>query len=130
MKIIVVKGNPNSGKTTSIRLVYDMLLYFGAEIEKPRSSGKTYTDFDTELLYKEKRIAISSAGDVLKNIHKTINRHKGCDILVTASRNFKQSSLDSIFAQYDVKYIKKEKRGDEENIFTANEILQCIKFAL
>lgn len=130
MKLIVVKGNPNSGKTTSIRLVYDLLLYKGAKIDKPRNSGKIYADFDTELLYKEKRIAISSAGDVLKNIHKTINRHEGCGILVTASRNFKLSSLDSIFAQYDVKYIKKEKRGDEENIFTANEILQCIKFAL
>lgn len=126
MKIIVIKGNPNSGKTTSIRLVYDMLLYFGAEIEKPRSSGKTYTDFDTELLYKEKRIAISSAGDVLKNIHKTINRHEGCDILVTASRNFRQSSLDRIFSGYDVVYIKKEKRGDKENIATAKEVLQHI----
>ena len=130
MKIIVVKGNPNSGKTTSIRLVYDILLYLGAEIDIARKYGKTHIDFDTELLYNGKRIAICSAGDVLKNIHKTINRHEGCDILVTASRNFKQSSLDSIFAQYDVKYIKKEKRGDEENIFTANEILQCIKFAL
>ena len=69
MKIIVVKGNPNSGKTTSIRLVYDLLLYKGATITKPRNSGKTYTDFDTELLYDKKRIAISSAGDVLKNIH-------------------------------------------------------------
>lgn len=130
MKIIVVKGNPNSGKTTSIRLVYDLLLYKGATISKARGLGKTYADFDTELLYKEKRIAISSAGDVLKNIHKTIKRHEGCDILVTASRNFKQSSLDSIFAKYDVEYIKKENRGDEENIATANEILQLVKLAL
>ncbi|MBQ8493745.1 MAG: hypothetical protein IJ464_05640 [Alistipes sp.] len=126
MKIIVVKGNPNSGKTTSIRLVYDLLLYEGATISKARGLGKTYTDFDTELLYDGKRVAISSAGDVLKNIHKTINRHEGCDILVTASRNFKQSSLDSIFAKYDVEYIKKETRGDEENITTAKEVLQYI----
>lgn len=129
MKIIVVKGNPNSGKTTSIRLVYDLLLYKGATISKPRGSGKTYTDFDTELLYKEKRIAISSAGDVLKNMHKTICRHKGCDILIIASRNFKQSSLDEIFSKYDVEYIKKEKRGDEENISTANEILRRAELA-
>ena len=129
MKIIVVKGNPNSGKTTSIRLVYDLLLYKGATITNPRNSGKAYTDFDTELLYDKKRIAISSAGDVLKNIHKTINRHEGCDILITASRNFKQSSLDEIFSKYDVEYIKQEKRGDEENIFTANEILRRAELA-
>lgn len=130
MKIIVIKGNPNSGKTTSIRLVYDLLLYKGAKIDKPRNSGKTYADFDTELLYNEKRVAISSAGDVLKNIHKTMSDHDGCDILITASRNFKQSSLDEIFSDYDVEYIKKEKRGDEENISTANEILQCAKLVL
>ncbi len=50
MKIIVVKGNPNSGKTTSIRLVYDLLLYMGAEIAVARTSEKLHTDFDAELL--------------------------------------------------------------------------------
>lgn len=126
MKIIVIKGNPNSGKTTSIRLVYDLLLYKGAKIDKPRNSGKTYADFDTELLYNGKRIAISSAGDLLKNIHKTVSDHDGCDILITASRNFRRSSLDRIFSDYDVVYIKKEKRGDKENIATAKEVLQYI----
>lgn len=126
MKIIVVKGNPNSGKTTSIRLVYDLLLYKGAKIDKPRNSGKIYADFDTELLYNEKRVAINSAGDLLKNIHKTVSDHDGCDILITASRNFRRSSLDRIFSGYDVVYIKKEKRGDKENIATAKEVLQHI----
>ena len=124
MKIIVVKGNPNSGKTTSIRLLYDLLLYKGAKIDKPRNSGKIYADFDTELLYNEKRVAINSAGDLLKNIHKTVSDHDGCDILITASRNFRRSSLDRIFSGYDVVYIKKEKRGDKENIATAKEVLQ------
>lgn len=126
MKIIVIKGNPNSGKTTSIRLVYDLLLYKGAKIDKPRNSGKIYADFDTELLYNEKRVAISSAGDLLKNIHKTVSDHNGCDILITASRNFRRSSLDRIFSGYDVVYIKKEKRGDKENIATAKAVLQHI----
>ncbi len=126
MKIIVIKGNPNSGKTTSIRLVYDILLYLGAKIDKPRNSGKIYADFDTELLYNKKQVAISSAGDLLKNIHKTVSDHDGCDILITASRNFRRSSLDRIFSGYDVVYIKKEKRGDKENIATAKEVLQHI----
>lgn len=126
MKIIVIKGNPNSGKTTSIRLVYDLLLYKGAKIDKPRNSGKIYADFDTELLYNEKRVAISSAGDLLKNIHKTVSDHDGCDILIIASRNFRRSSLDRIFSGYDVVYIKKEIRGDKENIATAKEVLQYI----
>ena len=84
MKIIVVKGNPNSGKTTSIRLVYDLLLYMGAEIAVARTSEKLHTDFDAELLYDEKRIAISSAGDVLKNMRKTIADYKehNSDILI------------------------------------------------
>ena len=91
MKIIVIKGNQNSGKTTSIRLVYDILLYLGAEIDIARKYGKTHIDFDTELIYNGKRIAISSAGDVLKNIHKTVSDRDGCDILITASRNFRRS---------------------------------------
>lgn len=126
MKIIVIKGNPNSGKTTSIRLVYDILLYLGAEIDIARKYGKTHIDFDTELLYNGKRIAISSAGDLLKNIHKTVSDHDSCDILITASRNFRWSSLDRIFSDYDVVYIKKEKRGDKENIATAKEVLQHV----
>ena len=126
MKIIVIKGNPNSGKTTSIRLVYDILLYLGAEIDIARKYGKTHIDFDTELLYNGKRIAISSAGDLLKNILKTVSDHDSCDILITASRNFRWSSLDRIFSDYDVVYIKKEKRGDKENIATAKEVLQHV----
>ena len=126
MKIIVVKGNPNSGKTTSIRLVYDILLYLGAEIDVERKDGKTYIDFDAELLYNGKRIAISSAGDVLKNMHGTITKHKDCDILIMASRKFKRSSLDKIFYGYDIKYIEKNKRGDKENIATAKEVLNYI----
>ncbi len=126
MKIIVVKGNPNSGKTTSIRLVYDILLYLGAEIDVERKDGKTYIDFDAELLYNGKRIAISSAGDVLKNMHDTVTNHKDCDILIMASRKFKRSSLDKIFYGYDIKYIEKNKRGDKENIATAKEVLNYI----
>ena len=126
MKIIVVKGSPNSGKTTSIRLVYDLLLYLGAEIDVARKSDKIHIDFDAELLYNGNRIAISSAGDVLKNMHGTITKHKDCDILIMASRNFKQSSLDKIFYGYDIKYIEKNKRGDKENIATAKEILNYI----
>lgn len=128
MKIIVVKGNPNSGKTTSIRLVYDLLLYMGAEIAVARTSEKLHTDFDTELLYDEKRIAISSAGDVLKNMRKTIADYKehNSDILIMASRNFKPSSLDELFFGHKVKYICKEIRGDKENIATAQEVLQYI----
>ena len=128
MKIIVVKGNPNSGKTTSIRLVYDLLLYMGAEIAVARTSEKPHTDFDAELLYDEKRIAISSAGDVLKNMRKTIANYKehNSDILIMASRNFKPSSLDELFFGHEVKYICKEIRGDKENIATAQEVLQYI----
>ena len=98
----------------------------GAKIDKPRNSGKIYADFDTELLYNEKRVAISAAGDLLKNIHKTVTDHDCCDILITASRTFRRSSLDRIFSDYDVVYIKKEKRGDKENIATAKEVLQHI----
>lgn len=128
MKIIVVKGNPNSGKTTSIRLVYDLLLYMGAEIAVARTSEKLHTDFDAELLYDEKRIAISSAGDVLKNMRKTIADYKehNSDILIMASRNFKPSSLDELFFGHEVKYIYKEIQGDKENIATAKEVLQYI----
>lgn len=128
MKIIVVKGNPNSGKTTSIRLVYDLLLYMGAEIAVARTSEKPHTDIDAELLYDQKRIAISSAGDVLKNMRKTIADYKehNSDILIMASRNFKPSSLDELFFGHEVKYIYKEIQGDKENIATAKEVLQYI----
>lgn len=126
MKIIVVKGNQNIGKTTSIRLAYDIALYLGAAIITPRNiEDKPHNDFETVLFYNGKRIGFHSGGDLLKSFEEVIDdyKEKKCDTLVMASRNFDQTKLDSIFSGHDVEYLYKAKADDIENINIARNIV-------
>lgn len=126
MKIIVVKGNQNTGKTTSIRLAYDIALYLGAAIITPRNiEDKPHNDFETVIFYNGKRIGFHSGGDLLKSFEEVIDdyKEKKCDTLVMASRNFGQTKLDSIFSGHDVEYLYKTKADDIENINIARNIV-------
>ena len=126
MKIIVVKGNQNTGKTTSIRLAYDIALYLGAAIITPRNiEDKPHNDFETVIFYNGKRIGFHSGGDLLKSFEEVIDdyKEKKCDRLVMASRNFDQTKLDSIFSGHDVEYLYKTKADDIENINIARNIV-------
>ena len=124
MKIIVVKGNQNTGKTTSIRLAYDIALYLGAAIITPRNiEDKPHNDFETVLFYNGKRIGFYSAGDLRYTLSIIVGKHSDCDTLVMASRNFDQTKLDSIFSGHDVEYLYKTKADDIENINIARNIV-------
>ena len=126
MKIIVVKGNQNTGKTTSIRLAYDIALYLGAAIITPRNiEDKPHNDFETVIFYNGKRIGFHSGGDLLKSFEEVIDdyKEKKCDTLVMASRNFKQIALDALFNGHEVVYLHKDKKDDIENVDIARNIV-------
>ena len=124
MRIIIVKGAPNTGKTTAIRLAYDIALYLGAAIITPRNSAdKPHVDFDAVLFYRGKRIGFHTAGDLRYTLSVIVGKHSDCDTLVMASRNFDQTKLDSIFSGHDVEYLYKTKADDIENINIARNIV-------
>ena len=100
MKIIVLSGNANSGKTTTLKMLIAMLLCHGAKIvwcrRNPRPTcNSLWNEIKNEvqnhippreltviLEYKGKRIGIRSFGDVYTDATcaiKFFNQHK-CDI--------------------------------------------------
>lgn len=55
MKIILLAGNANVGKTSTMNIVYDRLIREGAILDKgtpPEQSEKRKKDFECVLLYK------------------------------------------------------------------------------
>ena len=127
MKLIVLRGGPNEGKTTTLRLVYDILLFQGARIVVPRAPGRNTYDFKTVLEYEEKRIAIYSAGDLLYDVEEKIDEFDGkqnIDVLIIASRPF--ASLDARIGRHKPIYRDKLPVSDEHNIEDARFILAQI----
>ena len=81
MKIIVVVGYPNTGKTTVICKVFEKITG-----RLPKSYPGNPLDYQDSDYYKKKKISISSAGDNPELVKKSIayGRNNNCDILVMA----------------------------------------------
>ena len=81
-KIIVLKGKPNSGKSTALARV--LIEIFEVEIYKP----KIRVDLAISFKYKNKTIAIITMGDNVPAIEKYFNKIKDkFDILICACRD-------------------------------------------
>lgn len=80
MKIIVVIGDSNTGKTTVIRDVFRTIS--GGVMPAPR--GKN--DYQDKISYKGRVVAISSAGDTRALVKNSFTYARGikCDVLIMA----------------------------------------------
>lgn len=90
-KVVVIKGNPNAGKTTASRFILQVLLYKGAKLVSYTALnglGNLKGDFVAVIEYQKKRIAICSRGDLLKWVIDNITIHINLDIVVVTSRNY------------------------------------------
>ena len=92
-KVIVIKGDPNAGKTTASRYVLESLLLMGANLtmyQSANSSPKTQLDgdFEAKVEIAGKTVAVCSQGDVLKWVLNNIKKYIACDVVVVTSRNF------------------------------------------
>lgn len=98
MKIILLYGLPNTGKTTTFNLLNDKLIELGAQkIDEKSPLGKNPKDFKTILKYQEKTIALFSMGDYYWQCRKAINDYAKCDYLILAySDKFKWNLKDAI----------------------------------
>lgn len=87
MDIIVLQGLPNSGKTETIGLAYDIVLNNGGISSNRTQVGNDPRDFEDILTnYKNKTIAFYSAGDDSTALSKAIWKYSSanCDLMVCA----------------------------------------------
>jgi len=85
MRVIILEGPSSSGKTTTLQMLYATLIINKAEILCPPSMVGD-KDFETMLVYKNKKVAIFSQGDYTKNCKEAIVRHAedSVDVLIMA----------------------------------------------
>lgn len=114
-KLIVIKGDPNSGKTTAIRCLLNVLLCDGARLLQCEDRKLDFKgDFKVMLEYKGKRVVLCSGGDLLREVLGNVSTYAGkCDVLIIASRQF---ALDRHFGEYNMHICKKEKYDDYQKL--------------
>jgi hypothetical protein len=85
VKIILLTGNPRTGKTTTFNMVYDQLTQGMSPLPtKYKIKGGSANDFECTLMYKRKDIAIFSMGDHLHRIYEAIIKYINKDVLIIA----------------------------------------------
>ncbi len=85
-KLIIIKGEPNVGKTSVCRCILHILISDGAIVDDKDPEYKG--DFTVKLSYNGIKVAICSMGDQFSAVEKNIMTHKDCDVVIVASRNF------------------------------------------
>jgi tRNA uridine 5-carbamoylmethylation protein Kti12 len=123
MKIILLSGKPNSGKSTALNLLYDELVESkDCHIITPRKEAWLG---ECVLNYKGKTVAIKADGDVYQWCVDAIVKYAKYDILVLAYSDKFARSLVDIVSQYDYhSVVKKKCANDRDNEKVCREILE------
>ena len=89
MKIIMLKGNSNRGKATTLTLVYEQLLKSGGISTNKEQIGKKHVDFSDIVTIRGKRVAFYTMGDYVDGMVLCIKWYGslGVDLLVCACNN-------------------------------------------
>lgn len=110
MKLIVIDGKGNCGKTTTINYVYKKLIEKEAEsfngYEKEKV-GEGENDFKHVLYYQNMSIAFFSPGDSIEQIQEAVEFGKKFDILICACNSYKKREADKFLSHYNAKYFHK-----------------------
>jgi hypothetical protein len=111
--MIVVRGSHNTGKTQSIKKVYEIIIklkdtYKSLEIEVLDYSEHSKGDFKAVFKYKGKKIGIESLGDPGSKHKERLKElaEDNCEIIITASRTNGETheSVLSIMKEYDYNF--------------------------
>ncbi|MEJ2795170.1 hypothetical protein WAE56_17325 [Iodobacter sp. LRB] len=97
MDIILLCGDLNTGKTTTMNLVYSDLITKGATVVVPKVTvGGNPLDFECVLIYKGKLVAIFSMGDYLHECWSAAIKYAYCDKLILAYSNKFERNLATV----------------------------------
>lgn len=87
MKIFVIKGEENSGKTNAIRNIFQTIIkHENGNVLFYEPKGRDYCDFITVVELKGKKIVINSLGDCVSYVKngKAKVEKENADIFITA----------------------------------------------
>lgn len=123
MKVIALYGVANTGKTTTLNLLNNLI-----NPDNPITDGK---DHRRTFTYKGKTISITTPGDNETEVKKNIQyiQDKNCDILVTASRTWGQTVTELENFSKNIRWIEKNvghKRQDLVNEAQAADLQAII----
>lgn len=111
MRIIVLQGMPNTGKTSTLNLVYDMLVPNGGGVSINRQPlGGDPRDFSDIVIRGTQRIAFFTMGDYSTYLANAIYDYdrQGCDVLVCAlSTNTAKVRANNALNQFNATRINK-----------------------
>jgi hypothetical protein len=88
MKVIILEGPGHRGKTTTLQILYAVLVTNNAKVESFKSEENN-KDFEALLAYKDKKVAIVSQGDLQYHCYDAIEKYakKNADVLIMAHTN-------------------------------------------
>lgn len=121
MKIIIVYGDRNVGKTT----VVNEFIQAGACVNTPKvQQGHNPKDFDAELLYNGKNVALMSMGDFVAPVANAVVKYQHSDVLITAY-NTRHATLKSECLKYanEIIIVRKTFASNADN----SSVLQQVK---
>jgi len=112
MRIIVLQGMPNTGKTRTLNLVYNMLVPNGGSVSTNRQviGNPIQNDFSDIVIRGTQRIAFYTMGDYSTHLANAIYDYdrQNCDILVCAlSTNTAKVRANNALNQFSATRINK-----------------------
>lgn len=111
MRIIALQGMPDIGKTSTLNLVYDMLVLNGGGVSTIRQPlGGDPRDFSDIVVRGTQRIAFFTMGDYSTYLANAIYDYdrQGCDVLVCAlSTNNAKVRANNALNQFNTTRINK-----------------------
>jgi ABC-type branched-subunit amino acid transport system ATPase component len=131
MKIVMLSGPGNCGKTTVLNMVYDKIVATPDQIISQKSAlgGTVKKDFECIVAYANKKIAIYTMGDYSDKVISAMANYSklNVDILIIACNENLKKPYKRI-CKYEHIIIKKIENGikkEDENI--CNEIISALK---
>jgi hypothetical protein len=115
MRLIVLTGASNSGKTGTLNLVYDYLISKqGWKSTNKELLGGNPNDFSDIIVSGKRKIAFYTMGDYSRKVRDAISNYNtlDCDILICACNN-RFTIPFRHFERYDNLIVRKEKIADE-----------------
>lgn len=127
MKIIALQGRGNSGKTTTIKMLPDILLANGFK-QVPNKMKNYGGDFLNIFQDGNKKIGITSSGDTFDLVKKRLNDLiiENCDVCICACRTADRIPPGTIaatknFPNYTTEYVAKSYANGTTGQLQANQ---------
>ena len=117
MKIILLSGNPNAGKTTTFNALFDQITKSGASvIEGRKQIGGNGHDFECVLKIDSKLVALYSMGDYHLACFEAIIKYSHCDILILAYSDKFKNSIAQMLRNYSHHVVVSKTNSNQQDV--------------